>query len=142
MLGAVTSLAVAFLGTLIGTPTTENPMTELLQNRTSAILMAVFGVGIAPLFEELAFRGVLQPLLVRSMGAAPGILAAAIPFGLLHYREFGNSWRHAVLIALAGATFGWMRHSTGSVKASTIMHASYNAFIFAAVFTQGKDLAR
>ena len=142
MLGVVTSLAVAFLGTLIGTPTTENPMTELLQNRTSAILMAVFGVGIAPLFEELAFRGILQPLLVRSLGALPGIVAAAIPFGLLHYREFGNSWRHAVLIALAGATFGWMRHSTGSVKASTIMHASYNAFIFAAVFTQGKDLAR
>ena len=102
----------------------------------------MFGVGIAPLFEELAFRGVLQPLLVRSLGAVPGIVAAAIPFGLLHYREFGNSWRHAVLIALAGATFGAMRHWTGSVKASTIMHAAYNALIFAAVFTQGKDMAR
>jgi membrane protease YdiL (CAAX protease family) len=140
--GAATSLAVAFLGSLIHTPTTDNPMMELLQDRTSAILMAVFGIAIAPLCEELAFRGVLQPLLVRSLGAAPGIVAAAISFGLLHYPEFGNSWRHAVLIALAGATFGWMRHATGSVKASTIMHASYNALIFVTVFTQGKDLAR
>jgi membrane protease YdiL (CAAX protease family) len=71
-----------------------------------------------------------------------GILATAIPFGLLHYREFGKSWRHAVLIALAGAMFGLMRHLTGSVKASSLMHASYNALIFVAVFTQGKDLAR
>lgn len=136
MCGALTSLIVAFLGSLIQTPTTDNPMTELLRNRTSAILMAIFGIGIAPLCEELAFRGILQPLLVRTLGAMPGIVAAAIPFGLLHYREFGNSWRHAVLIALAGATFGWMRHATGSVKASTIMHASYNALIFVAVFAR------
>ncbi|HEY2014765.1 MAG TPA: type II CAAX endopeptidase family protein [Bryobacteraceae bacterium] len=140
--GVVTSLSVAYLGSLIHTPTTSNPMTELLENRTSAILMAIFGIGIAPLCEELAFRGFLQPLVVRSLGAAPGIVVAAIPFGLLHYREFGNSWRHAVLIALAGATFGWIRHVTDSTRASTLMHASYNAFIFVAVFTQEKDLAR
>jgi len=40
-----------------------------------------------------------------------GVLAATIPFGLLHFQEYGNSWRHAVLIALAGASFGWMRQA-------------------------------
>jgi len=35
MLGVVTSLAVAFLGTLIGTPTTENPMTSDLRKALS-----------------------------------------------------------------------------------------------------------
>lgn len=133
MCGAVTSLCVALLGSLIHTPTTSNPMTELLQGRASTILMAIFGIGIAPVCEELAFRGFLQPLLVRSMGAIPGVIVAAIPFGLLHYREFGNSWRHAALIALAGTTFGWMRHATGSTRASALMHASYNALIFLAV---------
>ena len=102
--GVLTSLSVALLGSLIHTPTTSNPMMELLQGRTSTILMAIFGIGIAPVCEELAFRGFFQPLLVRSMGPVPGVIVAAIPFGLLHYREFGNSWRHAVLIALAGTT--------------------------------------
>ena len=136
MCGMLTSLSVAVLGSLIHTPTTSNPMTELMQDRASTILMAVFGIGIAPVCEELAFRGFLQPLLVRSMGAVPGVITASIPFGLLHYREFGNSWRHAVLIALAGTSFGWMRHFTGSTRASSLMHASYNALIFVAVFAR------
>jgi membrane protease YdiL (CAAX protease family) len=84
--------------------------------------------------EELIFRGFLQPLLVRSLGAVPGILAAAVPFGLLHFSEYGNSWRHAVLISGAGAAFGWMRHATGSTKASTLMHAAYNALFFASLW--------
>ena len=74
--------------------------------------------------------------LKEQLGAIPGVILSAIPFGLLHYREFGNSWRHAVLIALAGTTFGWMRQVTGSTKASALMHASYNALIFIAVFTR------
>jgi len=138
MCGVVTSLSVALLGSLIHTPTTSNPLTDLLQDRTSTILMAIFGIGIAPVCEELAFRGFLQPLLVRSLGAVPGVILAAIPFGLLHYREFGNSWRHAVLIAVAGTTFGWMRHATGSTKAAALMHASYNALIFVAVFAPSR----
>ena len=134
--GAATSLGVAFLGSLIHTPTTSNPITELLQDRVSTVLMAIFGIGIAPVCEELAFRGFLQPLLVRTLGPVPGVIVAALPFGLLHYREFGNSWRHAVLIALAGATFGWLRHATGSTKAAALMHASYNGLIFVAVFAR------
>ena len=69
---------------------------------------------MAPVCEELMFRGFLQPLLVRSLGAAAGILATALPFGLLHFQEYGNSWRHVLLISLSGVAFGWMRHATGS----------------------------
>ncbi|MBZ5728766.1 MAG: CPBP family intramembrane metalloprotease [Acidobacteriia bacterium] len=139
--GVVTAYAVALLAVkLIHVPEAANPMTKLLEDRTSVLLMAAFGLTVAPLSEELAFRGFLQPLLVRSLGAAPGIVAAAIPFGLLHYQEYGDSWRHALLIFIAGAAFGWMRHATGSTRASTLMHASYNAVFFAALFAQRKDL--
>ena len=78
--------------------------------------------------------------LVRSLGVVPGILAATIPFGLLHFQEYGNSWRHAVLIALAGASFGWMRQATGSTRAAAIMHASYNALFFFVLFAQRREL--
>jgi uncharacterized protein len=136
--GLATFFGVNLLGLLIRTPTTSNPLTDLLMDRQSIILMGVFGVTIAPLSEELLFRGFLQPLLVRSLGAAGGIVLAAVPFGLLHYHEYGNSWRHAVLISVAGVCFGIMRHVTGSTKASTIMHAAYNGYIFAIVLFQGK----
>jgi membrane protease YdiL (CAAX protease family) len=142
LLGVGAAYAVSLLGALIRTPTTPNEITKLLDDPKSLILMAVFGITLAPLCEELAFRGFLQPLLVRSLGVVPGILAAALPFGLLHYREYGNSWRHAVIVAAAGAAFGWMRHRTGSTRASTIMHAAYNALFFAAVAGQKASLWR
>jgi CAAX protease family protein len=133
ILGFATALGVTLVGSLIRTPTTTNPMMQLLHDRTAIVLVGLFGVTIGPVCEELAFRGLLQPLLVRSLGVVPGILAAAIPFGLLHLPEYGYSWRHGVLVALAGAAFGWVRHSTGSVKSAAIMHAAYNAFFFIAL---------
>jgi hypothetical protein len=136
--GFVTGILVVVASNLIHTPDTPNPMTELMEGRASLIAMAIFGVTVAPLCEELGFRGFLQPLLVKSLGAAPGILLTAIPFGLLHWQEYGNSWRHVVVIAGAGAAFGWMRQATGSTRAAVLMHASYNALFFAALLR--KDL--
>lgn len=138
--GVGTAVAVAIAASMLKTPQTSNPMTEMMQDRTSLILLAVFGIAIAPVAEELAFRGFLQPLLVQSVGAIWGILGAAIPFGILHFHEYGNSWRHAVVISLAGVGFGVMRHLTGSTRAATGMHASYNAFLFLALFISRKDL--
>jgi hypothetical protein len=136
--GVLTLFAVAAMAGAIQIPRTSNPMTDLLKDRTSLILIAIFGTTLAPLCEELAFRGFLQPLLVRSLGAIPGILAAALPFGLLHYQEYGNSWKHVVLIAMAGAAFGWMRHVTHSTKAATIMHSVYNGIQFIAFVAQSR----
>lgn len=137
--GVLTAFGVAAVGVLVRIPTTSNRITELLEDPKAMIPVAIFGLTLAPLAEELGFRGFLQPLLVRSLGPVPGVLATAIPFGLLHFQEYGNSWRHALLISLAGAAFGWMRHRTGSTMASTLMHASYNALEFFAYFTQQKD---
>lgn len=137
--GLGTAVAVAFLAAAIRTPITENAMTQLLKDRASLILVAIFGVSVGPIAEELVFRGFLQPLLVRSLGAVAGIIAAAIPFGMLHFWQYGNSWRHVILISAAGAAFGCIRQTTGSTKASAIMHAGYNAVLFAGLFLQGKS---
>jgi membrane protease YdiL (CAAX protease family) len=113
----------------------------LLSDRTSMLLMAVFATTLGPVCEELAFRGFLQPLLVRSLGSVAGILLAAVPFGLLHLQQYGWSWRHVLLITLAGVAFGWMRQISGSTKASAVMHAAYNFLFFAgALLAQGNKL--
>ena len=125
---------------LLHTPDTPTPMSKLLEDRVSMIFLAVAGVSLGPLCEELIFRGFMQPLFVRSIGVAGGILAAAVPFGLLHLQEYGFSWQPGLLITLAGAAFGWMRHRTGSTQASTLMHAAYNTTFFLALLAQPKNL--
>jgi len=137
--GVLTAIAVSLIGVIIRVPQTENPMTKLLGSPGAVIPIAVFGVTVAPMVEELLFRGFLQPLFARSMGPALGILAANIPFGVLHFAEYGNSWRHVVVITIAGMAFGCMRQWTGSTRASTLMHAAYNGLFFYALFShQGK----
>ena len=138
-LGVILAFAVGIVSVTLKTPETT-PLSKLLAGRAAVIVVAFFGVTFGPLCEELIFRGFLQPLLVRSLGAVAGILLAAVPFGLLHLPEYGYSWQHGVLITLVGAAFGWMRHRTGSTKASTIMHAAYNGTFFVALLAQRKDL--
>ena len=137
--GFATTILVGVVGWLIRTPPTTGPLVEMMKDRATLILLAIFGTTAAPLFEELAFRGFLQPLLVRDMGAAGGIAAAAVLFGGLHYSEYGDSWRSALLVAVAGAAFGCMRHVTGSTKAAVIMHASFNGLQFLALFAPGRN---
>jgi membrane protease YdiL (CAAX protease family) len=139
--GFTAALGVAWIGSHIRLPNGSTPMTDLMENRTAVLLMAIFGTTAGPLCEELSFRGLLQPLLVRSLGAFPGIVATAIPFGFLHFHEYGNSIGYASLVSLAGVGFGWMRHRTGSTKAATLMHASYNAFVIL-VMLRGEDLPK
>jgi membrane protease YdiL (CAAX protease family) len=134
ILGFATGLLVDLVGQLIHTPPTNGPLVDMMKDRTTLILLTIFGTTAAPLFEELAFRGFLQPLLVRSLGAVAGIAIPAALFGALHYSEYGDSWRLVLLVALAGAGFGCMRHFTGSTRAAAIMHAAFNALSFIAVF--------
>lgn len=136
--GVATAFGVGAVSILLRTPNTNNRMTEMMQDPHALVPVAIFAITLGPLAEELGFRGFLQPLLVRSLGPVPGVVATAIPFGLLHFQEYGNSWRHALLISLAGSAFGWMRYRTGSTQASTLMHASYNALEFVGFLAQQK----
>ena len=141
-LGFVLAVSVAMLGGLLRTPEGPTPMEELLNDRASLLFVAIVSVTLGPMFEELAFRGLMQPLLIRSLGVAPGIFIAALGFGLLHVPEYGNHWQTGVLITLAGAGFGWMRQVSGSTLASTLMHSAYNLILFLGFFAEGSKIPK
>ncbi len=116
------------------------PIKQLLTDRSSILLVSVFATTLGPLCEELAFRGFLLPLLLRSLGPLAGVFLTALPFAVLHGPQYGWSWRHLLLITLAGAAFGWVRYRTGSTAAAAVTHASYNLTFLVAYLSQGKDL--
>jgi membrane protease YdiL (CAAX protease family) len=137
--GVGLSVAVLTLGVLLRTPRIPSPIQELFDDPASAPYLMVAAVTLAPLFEELVFRGLLQPLLVRSAGAMAGVFLAALPFALLHGPEYGWSWRHVLLILVAGVGFGLKRLRTNSTGAAAIMHSAYNA-VNTSLYIFGRNL--
>ncbi len=136
--GPALAITLGVVGYLIRAPRINLPFDQMLEDRPTTILFAVFVVILGPLCEELAFRGFLMPLLMRSLGAVPGIVASSLLFGGVHAFEYAWSWRHVLLIATAGMVFGWARYRTGSTMASTFLHSTYNLMQFAEFMRQAR----
>ena len=138
--GALLAFASALASIAIGDRTGANPMTELLSNPDSLWLIGVFGVFVAPCFEELVFRGFLFGSLERMHGTAIALLGSSAIFAALHGAQYGWQWPQLVVLGLVGCAFGVVRIRSGSTMASTIVHASYNGMLFLALIAVGRWL--
>jgi len=133
--GAALAMAISALAAVIHTPKVKSPIDEITKTPLSLAVFAVMAVTIAPLFEELFFRGFIQPLLSRSFGVTAGVILTAVLFGALHAPEYSWAWQYALAVTIAGAVFGWIRARTQSIIPSTIMHGGYNlVFIVALIY--------
>lgn len=124
------------LETLMGVPNVETPFDKLLSDPLSRVAIALFGITLGPVVEELLFRGFLQPVLVESFGVFPGILATSVVFGGMHLMQNANLWQSGVLITFVGFVLGVVRHVSGSTRASAITHIFYNlpSFVLLIIF--------
>ncbi len=125
--GIVLAFVLSALGSLLKAPKIALPFEKLTNTPASLAFFAVVAIVLAPFFEELFFRGFVQPLLSRTFGTIAGILITAALFGALHGFEYSWVWQYAVFISLAGAVFGWLRARTNSIVPSTVMHGCFNA---------------
>ncbi|MDP9055453.1 MAG: CPBP family intramembrane metalloprotease [Acidobacteriota bacterium] len=128
--GVVLAFVVVLLSNLLGFPNVETPFEKLLNDTPSRVAIAIFGVSLGPIIEELLFRGFLQPVLVDAFGVFSGILATSLLFGAMHLMQNAFLWQSGVLITLVGFVLGVVRHVSGSTRASAITHVSYNALPF------------
>ncbi|MEP6714246.1 MAG: type II CAAX endopeptidase family protein [Terriglobia bacterium] len=134
---AVFFLSIA-LAVILQTPETQTPFDKLINGDAwSRIAIAIFGVSLGPAIEELLFRGLLQPVMIKVAGVFPGILITSILFGAVHLDQNGFLWQSGVIITVAGFAFGTVRHVTGSTRASTITHIAYNSLPFLITVLQG-----
>lgn len=128
--GPVLAIALSALGAILRAPADGSQIEILIKSRASLAAIILFGVVLAPIFEEMLFRGFLLPLLVRSMGPWLGILLTAVPFALLHGAQNHWAWQPVLLIGIAGIAFGYVRYRTGSTTSAFLMHSAYNATMF------------
>ncbi len=81
---------------------------------------------VAPVVEELTFRGVGQSLL-RFLGRWPSIAAVGVAFGVAH----GLVEALLVLVPF-GMALAWVRDRTRSVVPGMLVHAAFNGVALAA----------
>lgn len=93
----------------------------------------VIAVILAPLWEELAFRGFLLSALSKTrLGFWGAALIANVLWTSLHGTY---SWAGVVSVFVAGLILSWLVWRTGSIKPAIVTHAIGN--LFALAFTYG-----
>jgi membrane protease YdiL (CAAX protease family) len=85
----------------------------------SYMFMAIFA---APVYEELLFRGIVFPYLIKRVGLTKGIVVISLLFALIHFHL-----PSVVPLALLSAALCLAYWRTGSLWVSIGMHMIFNA---------------
>lgn len=87
--------------------------------------LGVLGLAVlAPLLEEVLFRGAIQGALMRFFGRPwPAIIIGALVFGIIHWNPV-----QIVYATLFGVVLGWIYYRTGSLMSVIVGHVLNNTF--------------
>jgi len=123
-LGAlVVSVAVSQLG--IEPQGIKQAMDVAREPAMFAVSLAVMA-GLAPLVEELVFRGLLYGWLSR-WGSVVAWIVSSLAFAAAHVEL-----AHVILVLPLGLWFGWLRRRTDSLWPSLVAHMANNGLAVAA----------
>jgi membrane protease YdiL (CAAX protease family) len=127
--GAFLALTVLAVSSFLPAPS-QSPLERLLATRSSLVVFVVFGIAVAPLVEEIIFRGFLFTALEDVYGVQAAVPVTTLLFAGLHVSQLRGNWPAVGVILFVGYVFTIVRRRTGSVVPSVIMHTAYNSMIF------------
>jgi hypothetical protein len=132
-------LMIAGVGAMLSGQETPEFMTETFRTAREAGILPLFFFSfavLAPVQEELFFRGFLYRGLSASLGAWPTILLTSAVWSVVHLQY---EWFFIAEIFLLGVAFGWLRMKSGSTILTMFLHGTMNtlALISAGVQADG-----
>ena len=95
----------------------------------AVVALVVYAVVMAPLAEELVFRGLIFRSVADRRGFWPGAFASAIPFGLIHVVP-GSALDVSVLVfmmMITGVAWAWIHWRHRNLLVNIATHAAFNA---------------
>jgi membrane protease YdiL (CAAX protease family) len=131
--GFALSLGLQVLAHFLPIPK-ELPIDNFFRTPAEAWALSILSVTLAPLMEELFFRGFLYPVLARRLGLPIAVFVTALGFALLHVAQLGRAWGPVLVIFLVGIVLTIVRAKTNSVAAGVLIHMAYNGTITVAMF--------
>ena len=127
--GAFLALTVLIVSSFFPA-SSESPLEKLLTTTASIIVFVIFGIAVAPLMEEIIFRGFLYTGLADVFSPGVAVPVTAVLFAALHVSQLRGNWPAVLLILAVGYVLTLVRQRTGSLIPSVIMHTAYNTMIF------------
>jgi hypothetical protein len=96
----------------------------------------VYATVIAPIHEELFFRGILFRALADRLGFVGGALGSGVAFGLIHYipGEWQDSTLLMVVMVATGYALAWIYRRRANLLAPIVAHATFNAIGLALIY--------
>lgn len=100
-------------------------------------VLALAIVVLAPLTEELLFRGTLLRSLLRKVTPEAAVFVSALAFGVVHALGDPSVGTLIALpaIILLGVVSGYQAAKTGNLSRSILLHMGFNALTAALLFT-------
>ncbi len=126
----ISAIALTGLFSLIGVDPPTQEVVEAAESSDNlgetAVIVLVIAV-LAPILEEMLFRGVLLDVLKSRMALNPAIWITGITFGLVHLTDPATLLLVPALAGL-GVILGFARErSGGSLSRPILMHMGFNA---------------
>lgn len=106
------------------------PIERYFRDTLGAWMMAGFGVTLAPLVEELYFRGFMYPALARRLGAVLSVIITSALFAVIHASQLAHAWAPLLLLLLVGTVLTTVRARANSVATTFLIHVGYNGTLF------------
>ncbi|MFZ1918648.1 MAG: type II CAAX endopeptidase family protein [Terriglobales bacterium] len=131
--GVALSLALQLLAHILPMPK-NLPIDLFFRTPAEAWALTIFGITLAPLMEELFFRGFLYPVLARGVGLTAAIFFTGFAFALLHGSQLMFSWGPVLVIFLVGTVLTMVRAYKNSVAAGLLVHVAYNGTLSLLMF--------
>jgi membrane protease YdiL (CAAX protease family) len=113
-------------------------LTGYRHDRRAFVILAVFTVVVAPVVEELFFRGLLLRAFNSAMGQSKAVVAQALLFAAVHFQPLAGSHNAEVLlvIGVSGLVFGWAANHYKTLGPTMVAHALRNGLAMAFVLTR------
>lgn len=122
LLGTLATAAVSIAVSQIGLePQGVKQAMKIAREPSAFLLSLALLAGLAPLVEELVFRGLLYGWLAGRWGPGIAVIGSSLAFAAAHVEL-----AHVILVLPLGLVFGWLRWRSGSLWPSIVAHMFNN----------------
>ncbi|TGE38971.1 CPBP family intramembrane metalloprotease [Desulfosporosinus fructosivorans] len=137
VVGILLFVGIGLLGNLLthifGTPAPQSFTVAVkgVDYQWQFALLALLGGVVAPIKEEMIFRGLIYPPLRHALGRGKGMLLTGLFFATLHF----DIVRFLPLL-IGGVVLAWLYERSESIWPAVVAHGTWNMLMAAALWIQ------